>query len=133
MASRPLALGLFICEDVVNNLDNGNASLIDVFTGVGIEEFPGTRPPFRVFAALTECDGVTDFVITVDASDPAVPEVYRARGRFRARDPLTIVNLSYQVARCVFPGPDTYTFTLWSGGELIAQRILRVYLRGEGP
>jgi len=131
MASRPLALGLTICQDVVINPDTGNATVVEVFGGISVEEFPGTPSPFRVFAALTECDGVTEFVITVDASDPSSPEVYR--GRFRAVDPLTVVNLSYQLTRCVFPGPDLYTFTLWSGGEMIAQRSLRVYLRGEGP
>jgi hypothetical protein len=54
MASRPVAIGMTLCDYVIVEEKTKKVSLIGAFTGMRVSRFPSDPSPFSVYAALTD-------------------------------------------------------------------------------
>jgi hypothetical protein len=133
MFRPPLVLGLTLCEDVVVDPATQNVSIIRAFTGLGLENLPGTARPFFAFATLTAGQGEARFRLDVhrDLGGLDTELVHRAEGNLRFQDPLQTIQWVVKLSHCSFPAAGGYLFTLWIDGAWMAQRRLRVYAREE--
>lgn len=57
MVPKPQSLLLWICQQVIVDRASGNPSLINLFTGLPVQEFPSLPQRMSVFAALTDSVG----------------------------------------------------------------------------
>lgn len=130
---RPAALGLSVCEQVIVDTRSQNPSLIGIFTGLGVDDFPSDSQRFSVAAFLTGTAGegrIELRVIRLATGD----QIYQQSGKVSFRDHTDIVNVFFRVRKIRFPGPGFYLFQLLVDDELVpaAQRRLRVYRISEG-
>jgi hypothetical protein len=124
MTPDPTALALMLCEQVIVDLHSHNPSLVGIFTGLAVEDFPSEAQRFSVFAALTDAQGlgrVEVRCIRLDTGD----QVYAQQYPIEFPDRATVVNVRLRHVR--FPVKGAYDFLLLVDGHLISQRRLRVY------
>jgi Family of unknown function (DUF6941) len=119
-------LGLFLCEQVIVDRHSQNPSLINSFTGRGVDQFPSSPQRFSAFAALTEGSGSVTIELAAVRLD-TLERVYTQRLDVLFPNPLTVVHLSIRIRQLRFPVAGHYDFMLLEGGEIIAQRRIRVY------
>ncbi|MBW3538840.1 MAG: hypothetical protein KY476_01080 [Planctomycetes bacterium] len=128
------ALGLAVCDQIILDRDTQKPSLIGVFTGLSVNDFPSDPQRFSVAAFLT--GGVGAATIAVRAVRLASGEqIYRQEGEVSFRDQTDIVNVLFRVRSIRFPEPGFYLFQLLVNDEPVpaAQRRLRVYRSPEQP
>jgi hypothetical protein len=132
MEPRPVVLGLNLCDYVIIEERTKKVSLVGMFTGLGVTDFPALAPPFSVFALLTDGLGsaTIELVLTrLENND----QIYSHTGSLTFPDKVAEVASHLRLRRCVLPAPGLYQFTLMVDGEWAAQRRLRVYkLETEG-
>jgi hypothetical protein len=129
MATKPIVLGLSICDYVIVEERTKKLSLIGTFTGLGVDSFPARALPFSVHAALCDAVGPVRFSL-VGTLLQTGEEIYRTENQVVFLDKLTEVHYVFRLNTCVFPVAGWYQFTLLSEGEWLAQRRIRVYLKG---
>jgi hypothetical protein len=125
---RPTALGLTVCQQVIVDARSQNPSLIGIFTGLGVDDFPSDAQRFSVTAFVTGSAG--EGKIELRAIRLATGEqIYQQGGRVSFRDQTDIVNVLFRVRKIRFPAAGFYLFQLLVDDELVpaAQRRLRVY------
>jgi hypothetical protein len=133
LSHPPVIVGLTICRDVQVDPTSLDTSLIRSFTGLAVDSFPGGGQPFCVFAVLTDGAGSGDLELIVTKLDEPMEVARRIRLPLRFRDRLQLVQCVVRVNHCVFPSPGLYLFSPYADGEWLAQKAIRVYLRGTGP
>jgi hypothetical protein len=74
-------------------------------------------------------EGVLELVVT-KLDDPMI-DARRLRLPLRFRDPLQLVECIIRVSRCRFASAGLYQLTLFADGEWLAQRVIRVRLKGD--
>lgn len=115
---------MFIVEERTKKI-----SLIGNFTGIAVDHFPAAVPPISIFAVLTE--GIGDATIEIGVARLDTSEkVFVYRGTLHFPDKLAEVPLHVRLRQCSFPSPGLYQFTLLVDGDWIAQKRVRVYLKG---
>jgi hypothetical protein len=130
MASRPVAVGMALCDYVIIEQETKKVSLIGNFTRAKVREFPGPPDPFSVYAVLT--DGLGDVTIElVIARLDTGEEIYNRRYVVRFPDKLSDARLHVRMQRYSFPAPGYYQFTLLADGEWLAQRRVLFHLEEE--
>lgn len=130
MVSRPIALGLTLCDYVIVEERTKKVSLIGTFTGIAMEQFPSVAPPFSVVATVTDGLGeapVDLVVVNLNTGE----ENYVFRGRCQFPDKLAEVSIHVRMNQCSFPAPGMYQFTLLVDGEWVAQRRIRIRQKEE--
>jgi hypothetical protein len=129
MVPKPIALALFLCDYVIVEERTKKISLIGNFTGVAADRFPTILPPFSIFAVLT--DGIGDATIEIGVARlDTAEELFVYRSSLHFPDKLAEVPFHVRLRQCSFPSPGLYQFTLLVDGDWIAQRRIRVHLRG---
>ena len=102
-----------------------------VFTGLMVNAFPSEAQKFSVFAALSDGSGSSTMrldIVRLDSGDLIFTQSYPIHFPERR----TVVNVHLRLKGIRFPIHGVYAFDLLIDGTLLAQRKLRVYLRG-GP
>ena len=125
MASRPVALGLTLCDYVIVEERTKKVSFIGTFTRLSASRFPALAPPFSVVAPLTDGlgDATADLVVAALSTGE---EAYTFRSQLSFPDKLAEVLYHARLHQCSFPAPGDYQFTLLIDGEWVAQRRLRL-------
>ena len=129
MVPKPIALALFLCDYVIVEERSKKISLIGNFTGIAADRFPTILPPFSIFAVLTDATGDATIEIGVARLDTA-EELFVYRSSLHFPNKLAEVPFHVRLTQCSFPSPGLYQFTLLVDGDWIAQRRIRVHLRG---
>ena len=129
MATKPIVLGLSICDYVIVEEKTKKVSLIGHFSGLAVDEFPTKALPFSVYAALSDSVGRLKIRLVVTRLDTG-EVTYEVENQVSFPDKLTAVHLVCRLNNCEFPAPSWYQFTLLSENEWLAQRRVRVYAKG---
>jgi hypothetical protein len=132
MAQRPLALGLFLCEQVIVEEGTRNVTLVNCFTHRTVRRFPSEKFPFVVFARLTDGSGSMPLDVTIQRLD-TLNEIHAVSRPLRLGSQLEVVRCHVRIQDCSFPVPGDYQVTLSVDNESIAQQKLRVLLKGGSP
>jgi hypothetical protein len=125
MTPPPVALDLIPCEQVIVDRNSGNASPINIFTGLRVKTFPSEPQRFSAFAALT--NGRATGTLKLVASRLDTGEViYEQDYPISFPDPLVVVNVRIRLRTIRFPEEGHYEFVLFVDSNPIAQRTLHV-------
>jgi hypothetical protein len=132
MILTPTPVGLTLCDHVLVEQGTKKVSLIGSFWEVGVERFPAVLPPFFVYAALTDGlgSGTLELVLSRLETDE---EVFTYRSAITFLDQLSVLYVRLRVRNCSIPASGANQFMLLVDGALVAQRQLRVHLRGGSP
>jgi hypothetical protein len=132
MAQRPLAVGLFLCEQVVVEKGTENITLVNCFTRRDVRRLPSEPLPFIVFAVLTDGSGSMPVKVTIQRLDN-LDEIYAFTRVVPFRSPLEKVRCMLRIRNCSFPLAGEYQVTLYADNEPIAQQKLSVHRKGGTP
>jgi hypothetical protein len=130
MAKRPVAVGLFACEQVVFENRTMNCTPVNCFLRRAVERVPSEPISFVVLASLIDGAGKIKLELVIERLD-SLEEVYRRSATGQFRDPLEEYRCVFRVRDCVFPIHGAYQIRLLAAGELIAQRQLNIIPRGD--
>ena len=128
MTPPPVAIGLFICEQVIIDQRTKNPSSISIFTGLAVTGFPLPPQRFSVFSSLTNGRGRASIRLVVNRLDNGA-ECYQQVHPMDFPNPLMISNVHFRVQEIRFPVSGRYEFVLYVDSDAVAQRTLRVYQR----
>jgi hypothetical protein len=130
MAKRPIAVGLFACEQVIFENRTMNCTPVNCFSLRVIEQEPSEPLSFAVLACLTNGAGEVGLKLVIERLDN-LDEVFQRVATVRFSDPLEEYRCVIRVRYCVFPTSGAYQIQLLADGDLIAQRRLTIVTRGD--
>ncbi len=127
MAVVPTPLTLAVCAEADQETPGVAPALLRILDGLELDALPGVAPPFFVYVALTDGDGLTDLTLAVTEWGPEVSEVFRGSVRVALAGRLGVFHLCLLVEGCFFPRPGSYDLALSAGDETLARRSIRVH------
>src|SRR4051812_40214665 len=111
MAKHPQVLGIILCERMEIDPGVGQLSLVGVLHALRFRQFPTPARKFTAYVALYggEGEGTMELVCTRLETEE---DTYSYRRWYAFPDPGMIVHLEIPIARCAFPAPGRYSWTL---------------------
>jgi hypothetical protein len=131
MAQGPVAISLFLCEQVIIDAETWNVTPVNCFSRRTVEHSPPEPIPFVLFAVLTDGSGEISLEVRIHRLD-TMDQMARLVRRYRFEDPLQEVRFILRVRGSSFPVPGHYQITLLADNEILGQRKL-VILQKEAP
>ncbi|HEY1380560.1 MAG TPA: hypothetical protein VGF55_27410 [Gemmataceae bacterium] len=125
----PVAPGLILCDQLIVEERTRKVSLIGTFWSVAVPRVPTVLPPFCAYTVLTDSEGDVPVELAVTRLD-TMDIVHTVRDVLTFPDRLSEVHCIMRVRDCRVTAAGMYQVTLHTRGEWIAQRRLRVRLRG---
>ena len=130
MVPNPIAVGLALCDQVIVDKDTLKPSLIGIFQGMSVAEFPSVAQPFSVFSSMSGGNGQGDLLLrVVEAS--TLDEIYSRAWKVYFPNRLQVVNLNVRIQQCLFRQSVNHVVSLRADEELVAGRTFRVYRPGQ--
>jgi hypothetical protein len=129
---RPSALGLFLCDQVIFDRDNGKPTLVGIFDAIRCNQFPSPIKPMDAYAVITDGQGTVtlDLVVSSIESGEAITALSMEQD---LSDPLAICHVRFRIRAPSFAAPGQYLFELLADGEPICHRRLHVRSSEEEP
>ncbi len=121
MTQKPVAVGLFLCEQVIVEERSRNVTLVNSFTRRRVEEIPWEATNFILFAVLTDGLGEGSLDVVIYALDD-MEEIYERSVKWQFDNPLHELRCRLRLRDCIFPREGHYQASLLIAGEEIAQR-----------
>jgi hypothetical protein len=128
MKQRPVAIGLFVCEQVIIEEQTRNVTLVNCFTKRVVKEVPSVPFPFVVFALLTDGIGEISLAGRIRRLD-TLEVIFELTVAARFTDPLHGTRCQMRIRDCSFPVEGAYELALFADDEPIAHR--RLIIRAE--
>lgn len=125
MNELPVAIGLSVCELVLQDVRTGYPSLINRISRWRVQSFPSPVQRLTVFAALTNGFGNLPIRLLVEPPDGG-PPVHESTWVVDFSDRLEEVWFVVDVTDLAFPTPGRYQFSLFAQTEPLAQTVIRV-------
>ena len=126
MNELPVAIGLSVCELVIQDASTGHPSLINRVTRLRVRSFPTPPQRLSVFAALTNGFGDIPIRIEVEPPDGGMP-IRERTVVVDFTDRLDEVWFVVELNDLVFPEPGAYQVSLFAETEPLARSLLRVF------
>ncbi len=123
----PTLVSFLLCDQVLDDRLNGKKSAIGLFNAVMVPAIPTRLSQIVVMASMTEIAAP----ITVElrlVRDADNNPILRTQGRVDAPDPLSTVELVFNVQGITIPTAGQYAFELWCQGELLGRRRFQVLM-----
>lgn len=98
MVPPPQALALTLCDRVIIELGTKNPTLVGIFLGRKVEEFPSEPVAFSVFVPLTEASGPGTLELVAVRLDTN-EQIYSQRGDVTFPDRFTVINAHFRVSK----------------------------------
>lgn len=130
MVPRPVALGLFLCDQAIVEEATRKTSLVGMFNHLTAKQFPFLPPPFTVFAALTDGQGTGRIALVVSRLETG-EGIHAFRTTANFPDRLAISRMRFRIRECRFPQPGMYEFTLLIDDEWVAHNRLQILATGD--
>lgn len=119
----PQVNALIFCDQAFQQAVTGKWCIIGTFAAIWVRDFPATHAPLLVFVSLSDFSG--DATVQLTIRDPEAEHVVSVRAQV-PQLPLANFEFPFGFPPVTFKGPGVYTLELFSGGELLAVRSLRV-------
>jgi hypothetical protein len=129
MKKSPVALGMFLCEQVIVDVKTNNATPVNCFNSRRLEEFPG-RIDFSALAYLTDGMGEMPLEIIVERLD-TLDEVFRLNETVKFTNPLQEMRCMLRLRQCTFRVPGPYQVSLIVDRNVVALRKFVVLRKKE--
>jgi hypothetical protein len=122
---KPTVVSILVCDQVIDDKLTNKKSAIGLFNIILVPRAPTTVPHMAVLISLTEITGRTEVELRLilDADNNVL---FQTAGMISAPDPLTTVDLLFNVQGLKLPQAGQYAFEVVSGGEILARRRFHV-------
>ena len=130
----PLPQAMIVCDAVHRDQTTGKFFLLGTFSTIATRRIPCRHERLTLFVALTDCHGVTPFLVKlvrVDREHGDDEVLARVAGEINSPDPQRIHELVLQMKDLTFPREGEYRFQLESRGELLLEKRLIVVRQSE--
>ncbi len=127
MTSKPVALGLILCDYLSVEEGTRKVSLAGTFGTIRVDRFPAIARPFYAYSVLTDGMGTGMVSLEVTRLDTGLT-VYSQQNQLTFADRLAEAQLIFHVNQLMLPAAGWYQFALLVDGEWTAQRRIRVHL-----
>lgn len=124
-------LAVILCELVIDDLRSRNKSLIHMFNTVTAPQLPIPFPRFCIYVVLT--NGRGELPARIEITEPNGERLIEMDGRIRFDDPLSIVEMVFEVNNLVFTQAGQHCVSLWVGDWNIANRAFHVCVATPAP
>jgi hypothetical protein len=128
---RPMVLAFVLCEQFIVEEKTRNLTLVNCFTRRTVELVPSEPLSFMALAQLSDGQGTMPMGVTIrhwDTDDEVAEEMVQVH----FPDQLHEARFSLRVT-CSFPVLGASQVSLVAGGEVIAQRKLRIQAKEIEP
>jgi hypothetical protein len=125
----PLVQAFLLCEQVIADERTHRKSLINIFHQLQARTFPFVLSRVAVFASLINGNGLVDFEVRCVKEDDS-KIIFTTRGPIHFVNPNAVVELVLEL-NVVFPTSGAYSFLLFCGEDLLAER--RFYIQPALP
>ena len=125
MVQRPVAIGLFLCNEVIVAEDTRDVTLVSCFSRRIVKHDPPEPIAFTIFALLTDGMGNVPLEVRMENLD-TLEIVSRAQTSRMFDSPLEEIRLRLRLASYSFPELGDFGVSLLADGEMIAQRKLQI-------
>ncbi len=123
MKQGPVAVSLFLCEQVIVEEKTRNVTPVNCFARRAVHHFPSDPIPFVVLAVLTDGSGEMPLEVIIHRLD-TLEEIYRVTQSYRFDSPLHEVRFILRIRGFSFPVAGHYQITLLANNDVVAQRKL---------
>lgn len=109
--TRPQLLSFLICDNVHVDPATRKYTLLGLFTGIQVMQFPATHGRMFIFISLSELsagDHVQHLSLALPGQDP----IYESEQTFQSAGPMQRIQLIHQLQRIEFPHAGDYDFML---------------------
>ncbi|MGA2659816.1 MAG: hypothetical protein ABSH34_20120 [Verrucomicrobiota bacterium] len=122
---RPLGIALVICDRVIVDATTHEKTLVASFNRIRAQFFPAMHPRMSFFISVTNGRGTMQGRIRCINESDQKP-VFSASGPLIFKDPLHVVEMTFQVRNAVFPNPGVYNVEFLCDDDIILQRRFQV-------
>jgi hypothetical protein len=130
MKQRPVAIGLFTCEQVIIDEGTRNFTLVNCFSRQAVKEIPSAPLPFVVFALLTDGIGEIRLEVRIRRLD-TLELIFESTATARFTDPMHEMRCQIRVRDCSFPVAGPSEVALFADEEPIAHRRIVIFTEDE--
>jgi hypothetical protein len=113
-----------ICNEIIEDVRSHNKSLINVFNAVSAPQLPIVHPRMMVLASVTNVSG--DFEVSLVLRAPSGHTVFKVDGKFTAPDPLSVIDVQFELIGTPIEQLGTYTIDLMAGSAYLGGRRFQV-------
>ncbi|MFP4472375.1 MAG: DUF6941 family protein [Candidatus Omnitrophota bacterium] len=125
MTTKPIPLGMLICDTVIQDAKTQKKSLIGIFSQIHARKAPVRHPHMSVFLVVTEGHGSCSCELRCLRADSDKP-LMSVKGEIAFRDPHQTLELVFDLNGIIFPDFGSYRLEFWVGDHLVIARKLMV-------
>lgn len=121
---KPVCLAVIVCEKVIHNAKTNSKSYIECFDTVAAQSVPVAARNLTIAASVTNVVGTADIVLRV--TSPSGSEALKVEGAVQAPDPLSTVDMVFELQNLKLPEFGMYHIDVLAGTEHVGGRRFRV-------
>lgn len=122
----PVCLAVLLCDLVIEDKRTNNKTFVNAFNAIGAASLPAHHPRMAVVASVTSLLGSVPIELVLTAPNGA--NVIRLQGDVESGDPLSVLDLVFDIVGCPLDEVGTYTIDLYARGRQIGSRRFQVFL-----
>ena len=133
MAIIPKCLAILVCEGVVEDSRTRNKCILNTYNTINSPQFPARKDRLAVFVSLTDGRGESPLELRLIRFENGMSNgMLSLKGKIEFKDPVTVVDVTFDIRDLIFPAPGEYEIQVWIGDEMIGARKMTAVVALEG-
>jgi hypothetical protein len=124
MTDPPICVLLAICNDVIEDKQTNNKSLINLFNGAAVLGLPSMQPQMAFVASITNFKGTVPVQFVLES--PSGAKVLTVNAEAKSDNPLVVVDVAIKLAGFPILEYGTYQLFLYAEGKHLLSRNFTV-------
>lgn len=128
---KPTCVAVILCNEVIEDKRTNNKTLVHLFNGVMVPQFPAVHGRMAIVVSLTGGTGKSP--ITFRILSPSDKEILRFEGEAAFPDPLSIIDIVVEVHNLVLEEEGMHFVDVLTGDYPLGNRKFTVQLGPPQP
>lgn len=120
----PEVLALVVADYAYRDDESGKLSILGIRSLIGASSFPLEHPQLSAYVALINGRGMVTMEIQLIDTDEERETIARGEAELTFPDPLTEVELVFDLRQVIFPAAGEYRLQLRCDGHFLRERVL---------
>jgi len=103
----PKCIALVVCNEVIEDKQTNNKSLISIFNRIMVNGLPAIQPKMYIMASLTGAKG--EWNTTFEIIGPKGQVIFSADGKLGLNDPMSVIDIVIQIINLPLQENGAYT------------------------
>lgn len=126
---RPICIAILICNEVIEDKETSNKTLVSIFNTIGAPGLPCQHP--RMFVMISLTDGRGNWPITFKITAPSGQVIMHLEGEAQFTNPLEVVDLVLQLRGLQIHEAGEHMVDVFTGAERLGSRRFQVVVQDE--